>query len=137
MIKKLGKWEISEDELRVKFERSVQLGRQEPEASASKFHFNREDRMIRIELPGNAFLTFPASNIKELRNATDEEIEGGKLIAGGTLLRWDKFDADYSIDGFAHGRYGTQEWMRECSTHRGSTRTFGTSIFVTPARSWC
>lgn len=121
VTKKLGKWEISEDELLEKLQRSIQLGGEAPEASASKFTFNRVDRSIRIELPGHALLTFPASNIQELQNASDDEIEQGELIAAGTLLRWAKFDADYSIEGFVHGRYGTQDWMREWGRRGGQS----------------
>lgn len=123
VIKKIGKWEISEDELERKLQRSLQLGREDPQASASKFIFNRSDKTIRIELPGNAFLTFPAANIKELQGATDEEIEQGELIANGTLLRWNKFDADYSIEGFTHGRYGTAEWMRLLGQRGGQSKS--------------
>ncbi|MEO6334677.1 MAG: hypothetical protein ABIO91_06795 [Pyrinomonadaceae bacterium] len=123
VIKKLGKWEISEDELERMFQQSSQLGRDVVEASASKFTFDRKDRSIRIELPGNALLTFPASNIKELVGATDDEIEQGELIAQGTLLRWSKFNADYSIEGFTHGRYGTQAWMQALGRMGGQSKS--------------
>ncbi len=123
VIKKLGKWKISEDELQQKIQQALHLGSVEPEATAVKFSFNRKDRSISIELPGSVVLKFPASNIKELHRATDEEIEQGQLIARGTLLRWEKFNADYSVDGFTHGRFGTQEWMRELARRGGRSKS--------------
>ena len=128
VIKKLGKWKISEEELNQKLQHALLLGREEEEVSASNFTFNRNDRTISIELSGGVFLTFPASNIKELQSATDAEIEEARLIARGTLLRWERFDADYSIEGLRFGRFGTQAWMRELGRRGGQSTSVAKAV---------
>lgn len=62
---------------------------------------------------------FPVSFIRELRNASDEEIENVELSELGDALHWDNLDAHYTILGLLAGVYGNKAWMRELGKRGG------------------
>jgi hypothetical protein len=117
-----GKWTFSDDEVRGLIDQARRgvNGGTDHEPEASRVVFNKRSGLIHIHFPDGFVLGFPVSYIKELRDATPEQIAEGELTPLGDAIHWNSLDAHYTIGGLLAGRFGTKAWMKELGKVGGS-----------------
>ena len=120
---KMGRWKFTEEEIQKQLEESARLGEKENERPASKISFSGGGKLVTLSFPDGFVLTFPSSQIKELRDARSSDILKGRLTASGDAIHWEDLDAHYTVIGLLAGRFGTKAWMQEIGKKGGSQKT--------------
>src|ERR1035437_6300720 len=119
---KIGKWEFSKEDflrdLREATKRGEESLSREPRAESATF----DGELVIIRLSNGSIFGFLPGQIKELQNASSEEISRVTVNSLGTALHWDELDAHYTISGLLNGVFGTKAWMQELG-RRGGSRT--------------
>lgn len=87
---------------------------------ATKYHFDPETRILSIRANDGTRIDFPVSKIRELQDASVEEIRKGYITEAGDAIHWDNLNAHYTIAGLAANIFGTKEWMRELARIGGA-----------------
>jgi uncharacterized protein YegP (UPF0339 family) len=116
-----NKWVFSDSEIDEQIARGKELyKRAEKSPSAVKFTYDPVKRVVTILTKDKSGIVFPVSRIRELRNASTEQIQKGYITEGGEAIHWDELDAHYTIAGLAANIFGTAAWMRELGKRGGS-----------------
>jgi len=64
-----------------------------------------EGRLITLGLFADRYITFSPDRYEIRKKATDEELRGVKLRAGGTVLRWETLDENLTVEGIVASRF--------------------------------
>jgi hypothetical protein len=125
MDRKIGKWTFSEKAASKSLEVASQRGQEFLESTprAVSAVFDVEKNLIIIHLANGCVFGFPPNHIKELINATEEELRNVTVTPQGTALHWDDLDAHYRLVGLLNGIFGTKTWMAELGRKGGSVST--------------
>jgi hypothetical protein len=78
-----------------------------------RLDFKNRGRLVVVSFADGFVLSFPSSYIKELRDASPDEIRKGELTASGDAIHWNGLDAHYTIAGLLSGRFANRNWMQE------------------------
>ena len=78
-------------------------------------NFDRQTKLLIIELNSGAVLMIPTELMQGLRGASAELISEVELWMDGMYLHWEKLDADFEVSSLLRGVFGTQKWMAELS----------------------
>jgi hypothetical protein len=113
---------MSEMNFDEQFERALKAGEEanRTEARAVGVNFDRENRMIVVELRNGSPFTFPVSWISGLRDASDDDIAEVVPTPSGEGLHWNNLDEDLSLPALIDGFYGPDPYddgmfVRLCS----------------------
>jgi hypothetical protein len=80
---------------------------------ASAAHFDPIGREIIIDLNRGYSIRFSPERVQGLDGATVEELSEIEISSGGYGIHFPKLDADFSLEGFLAGRFGTDRWEHE------------------------
>ncbi len=121
MDKKIGKWTFSEESVSKSLESATKRGKQflDSAAKASSAAFDLEQNLIVIRLTNGCVFGFPPHFIRELRNASPDEIAKVSVTPQGTAIHWEELDAHYRLFGLLNGIFGTKTWMAELGRKGG------------------
>lgn len=117
-----NEWVLTEEEL------DEQIGRAKAAYNeyikgkpiATSYSFDPATRIMSIRTNDGSRIDFPIWKIKELQNASDDEVRDAYITKAGDAIHWDNLDAHYTIAGLAANIFGTREWMRELGRKGGS-----------------
>lgn len=84
-------------------------------------HYDGQADVVTIEMRGGRALVVPRSDIRELANATREQLEGAEL--SGEAIRWDALDIDVSVPGLLSELLGPQLSTRESGRLGGRAKS--------------
>jgi hypothetical protein len=87
---------------------------------ATSYSFDPATRIVSIRTNDGSRIDFPTWKIRELQNASDDEVRNAYITKAGDAIHWDNLDAHYTIAGLAANIFGTREWMRELGRKGGS-----------------
>lgn len=82
------------------------------EPRATSAHYDRDRRLVVIELSNGAFFAFPAALGQGLSGATTRELERIEISPSGEAVSWPLLDADLRVPALLRGAFGTRAWMR-------------------------
>ena len=120
-----GKWEYTEEELEQQHREAVRQGREaqanEPHAKAARY--DRKSKRLVIDLTNGAVFMVPIALLQDFEGASAQDIAGVIVVPGGSALRWEKLDQDFSVPALIVGVFGTKAWMRELGQPRGSAES--------------
>jgi hypothetical protein len=110
-----NKWVFSDDEIDLQISRAKGRFKTESknEPVAVRASFDRGTRVYSVQCENGAGVTFPVSNLRELRAASDKDIEAGYITPSGDAIHWDNLDAHYTVAGLVAQIFGTKKWMQE------------------------
>lgn len=124
MPKKIdNKWVFTDEEIA----QQIESGKAQYEnyikdkPTGTSYHFDPQSRIISIRMNDGSRIDFSAQKIRELQQATSEQIEQGYITAAGDAIHWDHLQAHYTIAGLAAEIFGTRQWMRELGRKGGRT----------------
>jgi hypothetical protein len=122
---KLGKWDISEDEILRELADARKAGEESlrNDPHAKHVYFDKEMRRVVIETTDGVLLAIPYKKIQGLQNATAYELHDVHIMGQGSAIRWEQLDVDMGVAELWAGLYGTKRWMRELATKGGRART--------------
>lgn len=124
-IKVDNKWVFTDEELDEQF-RNAELAYDEyvkDKPIASSYVFDPETRILSIRTDDGSRVDFAVSKIRELRNASTEQIREAYITRAGDAIHWDNLDAHYTIAGLAARIFGTKKWMAELGSQGGKVRS--------------
>lgn len=82
------------------------------EAKAVSARYDQESGKFIIDLANGTTFIFPASLAQGLAGADPKLLAEVEIAPGGTVLHWEKLDADFSVDGLLAGSFGGKTWMQ-------------------------
>ncbi len=91
MDKKIGKWTISDEAVSESLKSATKRGQKflDSAAKASSAGFDREQNLIVIRLTNGCVFGFPPHFIRELQNASPDEIAKVSITTHGTAIHWE------------------------------------------------
>ncbi|MEP0917845.1 DUF2442 domain-containing protein [Leptolyngbya sp. DQ-M1] len=129
MAQKKWRNEISEAELESQITQAkaawVQAASTEPCAESVKFYPRK--LQYTIALTNAAQFSFPVSLLRELAEASIEELSDVHLSGDGGSIHWEILDVDFSISGLVTRILGTKLSMIELGRQGGKKRTIAKS----------
>jgi hypothetical protein len=97
----------------------------EPKAVAVRY--DRTSGRFIVDLANDTTFIFPARLAQGLAGADPDLLAEVEIAPGGTCLRWEKLDNDFSIGGLLAGSFGGKTWMAhlrsELARQGGLTKT--------------
>lgn len=81
----------------------------EPKAVAARY--DRTSGKFIVDLANDTTFIFPARLAQGLADADPDLLAEVEIAPGGTCLRWEKLDNDFSIGGLLAGSFGGKTWM--------------------------
>ena len=95
--------------------------RSRPHAAAA--HYERQKRVLRIELTNGTSFSLPVSLVPELSKASDAALAEVEVGAAGTGLHWERLDVDLSVAGLARFVLGTHTLLQAAGAAGGRSRS--------------
>lgn len=86
-----------------------------PKASAARY--DAKSKRIVIDLTTGVTLMIPVSLIQGLQTDNAKALADFELMAQGTQIHWETLDAQFTIESFLKGIFGTQKWMSGLREH--------------------
>lgn len=86
-----------------------------PKASSARY--DAKSKRIVIDMTTGITLMIPVSLIQGLQTDDAEALADFELMAQGTQIHWETLDAQFTIESFLKGVFGTQKWMSELREH--------------------
>lgn len=110
-----NKWIFSDAEIDEQIARGKELYKKEAgtQPVAVRFSFDQRSRILSIRAKDGSGIDVPVYKLKELRDASANDIQKGYITNEGDAIHWDGLNAHYTVAGLAANIFGTQEWMRE------------------------
>jgi general stress protein YciG len=124
MTKKINnEWVFTEEELDGQIRRAEAFHDEyiKGKPIATSYSFDPAARIVSIRTDDGSRIDFPIWKIRELRNASDDEVKDAYITKAGDAIHWDNLDAHYTIAGLAANIFGTREWMQELGRKGGSS----------------
>ena len=113
------------DEVFHLIERAEQRGRHlmdEPRARAVSF--DRNSRLLSIELEDGCTAGIPVSKLEGLADASSDDLSDVEILGRGIGLHWERLDIDFSVPGLLAGAFGTKKWLdRQRAAQAGAARS--------------
>lgn len=121
MDKKLGKWVFSDEAVSEKLKSATKRGSRflDSAARAASATFDQERDLVVIKLENGCVFGFPPKFIRELQEASPDEISNITITPQGTAIHWEGLDAHYRLVGLLNGIFGTKTWMAELGRKGG------------------
>jgi Protein of unknown function (DUF2442) len=91
------------------------------EPLAVQVQYDRVRDTVVVRMNNGAELVIPRHLLQGLRDATADNLRGGEVTEGGTVLTWPALDADFTVLSLLRGIYGGRRWMSELARHAGAT----------------
>lgn len=86
-----------------------------PKASSARY--DAKSKRIVIDMPNGVTLMVPVALIQGLQTDDEKALADFKLMASGTQIHWETLDAQFYIESFLRGVFGTQKWMSGLREH--------------------
>lgn len=86
-----------------------------PKASSARY--DAKSRCIVIDMTTGVTLMIPVSLIQGLQTDDEKALADFELMAQGTEIHWETLDAQFYIESFLKGVFGTQKWMSGLREH--------------------
>jgi len=120
-----NKWVFTDEELREQFRQAEDAYDEYRKGKplATSYHFDPETRIFSIRTNDGSRIDFSVKKIRELRDASADEILKAYITNSGDAIHWDNLDAHYTIAGLAANIFGTKEWMQELGRSGGRSRS--------------
>jgi hypothetical protein len=93
----------------------------EPRASAVSY--DKDRKLLIIELVDGTIFSRPVSKIQGLARASEDQISQVEIMPQGVALHWENLDLDFGIAGLVAGVLGTQAWMAELGRKGGQVQS--------------
>ncbi len=78
----------------------------EPRARAARY--DRSSRRVVVELAHGCTFAFPADLVRDLGQASDNELAAVEILGAGYGLHWESLDVDLAVLGLLAGRFGSR-----------------------------
>ena len=92
-----------------------------PHAAAARYE--RQKRLLHVELTNRTSFSLPVSLIPELSKASDAALAEVEVGAAGIGLHWERLDVDLSVAGLARLVLGTRTLMQAAGRAGGESRS--------------
>lgn len=92
-----------------------------PHAAAARYE--RQKRVLRVELTNGSSFSLPVSMVPELSKATDAALAEVEVGAAGLGLHWERLDVDLSVAGLARLVLGTRTLLQAAGAAGGLSRS--------------
>lgn len=86
-----------------------------PKASSARY--DAKSRRIVIDMTTGVTLMIPVSLIQGLQTDDEKALADFNLMADGTEIHWETLDAQFYIESFLKGVFGSQKWMSGLREH--------------------
>lgn len=86
-----------------------------PKASSARY--DAKSRRIVIDMTTGVTLMIPVSLIQGLQTDDEKALADFNLMADGTEIHWETLEAQFYIESFLKGVFGTQKWMSGLREH--------------------
>lgn len=118
---KVGKWEYTEEELEKQYAEAIKQAEEADltEPRAEEAYYDDESERMVINLKNGCIFSFPPALIKELADASTDDLAKVKVSPYGTSLHWEELNTDYSVPALLSGLFGTRAWMSELGRKGG------------------
>lgn len=122
---KVGKWEISEEELATELAQARESAKKanETEPRALSVRYDQGSHRLILELNNGCTFAFPPDLDEELSKLSPEELMDATLTPSREGLRWQKADIYLSVPGLLAGIFGSSQWMSALAARAGRTKT--------------
>jgi Protein of unknown function (DUF2442) len=90
---------------------------------ARRAYYDRERKLVVVELTNGAVFAFPPRLAQGLRGASAETLAEIEVSPSGEALHWDRLDADLRVPALLQGMFGTRTWMRQLGQAGGRVRS--------------
>ena len=80
------------------------------ETGAVAVRFDKEARLIVLELNRGFSIYFSPERAQGLENASDEQLAEIEITSSGLGVYFPKLDADFSVPNLVKGRFGNDQW---------------------------
>lgn len=122
---KVGKWEISEEELASELEQARENARKtdETEPRALSVRYDRGSHRLILELNNRCTFAFPPDLDEDLSRLSPEELNEVTLTPSREGLRWKQADIYLSVPGLLAGIFGSSQWMSTLAARAGRIKT--------------
>lgn len=80
---------------------------------ARKAYYDPTLRLIVVEYSAGFSISFAPERALGLAGASDADLSEIEISSGGYGIYFPKLDADFSVEEFRVGRFGTDQWERE------------------------
>lgn len=126
---KSGTLQFSDEELDRQFAEATTRGQKAAlsEPHAQNVDYDRVLNRIVLDLDNGTSCAFPTSFVKELADASPEEVNDVSIAGGGTALRWNALDLDLGVVELIAGIYGTRRWMVKLGQRGGRVKSVAKS----------
>ena len=93
------------------------------EPRASKARYDRDRKILSVELTNGSSFRLPIKLIPGLRNSSASQLAVVEVSPSGEGLHWESLDVDLSVPGLLQQVFGTMTWMRQLASHGGRSRS--------------
>ena len=112
---------VSDADLKQAEARGKAMLAREPRATAA--HYDPTSGRVVVDLVNGCSYAFPADLVRDLQNASDEELGGVQVDGLGCNLRFPALDADLYVPALVSGIFGTRAWMTRELARAGGRKT--------------
>lgn len=122
---KVGKWEISEEELAAELDHARESAQHsdETEPRAHSVRYDQGSNRLILELNNRCTFAFPPELDEDLSKLSPEELLDVTLTPSREGLRWKKADIYLSVPGLLAGIFGSSQWMSTLAAKAGRIKT--------------
>ncbi len=93
------------------------------EPRARRAYYDRERKLVVVELTNGAVFAFPPRLAQGLRGASADALAEVDVSPSGEALHWERLDADLRVPALLQGMFGTRTWMRQLGQAGGRVRS--------------
>lgn len=128
----MAKWQMSDEEFDRQFEEATKRGqealRTQPRAKSA--YYDAASGRVVVELLNGCTFVFPAHLAQGLRDASSQDLAEVKVMPHGFALRWEKLDADFTLEGLMAGRFGSKRWMEQLRSETEASGDVNFDVFA-------
>lgn len=110
---------MSEEEFERQYLEATRRGEEEmkrlPKAVSAKI--DERSRRLILEMETGVTLLIPVNLIQGLQTDDIDKLKDFELMFNGTQIHWETLDAQFYIESFLKGVFGTQKWMSGLREH--------------------
>lgn len=123
MAQKNWRKEITDEQIEAQISKAktawVESASTDPHAESVSF--DAQNLLYVIKLTNGAVFSFPTALIREIAEASAEDLSNVHLSGSGNSIHWETLDVDFSIPGLLYRLLGTKVSMSELARQGGST----------------
>jgi len=80
---------------------------------AKKAYYDTSLRLIVVDYSAGFSISFAPERAQGLAGASESDLSDIEISSGGYGIHFPKLDADFSVEEFRVGRFGTDRWERD------------------------